>query len=129
MVARVGETRPPHKRLCSQERSHIFSEKRQVKHNSLPDEVTLKPTEKAQAHSKAARDASAGMTGCGSLKVCSRGQTRQLSDSQADLSPNMQCCPSAACELDDVKLGHRGAWTGSRDRDCGDRCPQASGLG
>lgn len=52
------------------------------------------------------------MAGCGSLKVCSQGQTRQLSDSQADLSPNTQCCPSAACELDDVKLGHRGAWKG-----------------
>ena len=68
------------------------------------------------------------MTGCGSLKACSQGQTRQLFDSQADLSPNTQCWPSAACELDDVKLGHRGAWKGSRDRHCRDHATSPRGL-
>lgn len=40
----------PPKRLCTQDRNSAFGRRDKVKYDFLPDEVTLRPTEKAHTH-------------------------------------------------------------------------------
>lgn len=108
MGAQVRETPP--KRLCTQDRKSIFGRRDKVKCNSVPDEVTLRPTEKAQAHQHSWP--TCGVSRNDELWLPEgpfpRADTTAV-DSQADLSSQpTHCRPSVPSELDDVEWGNGG---------------------